>query len=66
MNVLDKIKRIFKKEPKERKITIFFDDEAWRMEFRDINGISYIKCFANNECIFEGRYGKLVNIITKQ
>lgn len=63
MNVLDKIKRRFKKEPK---ITIFFDDEAWRMEFRKINGFSNIKCFANNECIFEGCYGKLVNIINKQ
>ena len=63
--MLDKIKRRFKEIKEKPKVTIIFDDEAWRMEFRKINGISNIKCFANDECIFEGRYGELVNLIKK-
>ncbi len=45
--------------------TITFADNGYRIETRKTQeGVSDLSLFANDECIFKGKYGELVKIIT--
>ena len=46
-----------------QKATLTFDTYSWRIESCPINGKSNLKLFSNDELIFEGTYGELVNVV---
>lgn len=41
-----------------------FGDEKWRIESEPTkDNISYLKLYADDELVFEGRYGELIRLI---
>ena len=46
-----------------QKTTWTFGTYSWRIESCPINGKSNLKLFSNDELIFEGTYGELVNVV---
>lgn len=51
------------KEHRFQKATLTFGTYSWRIESCPINGKSNLKLFSNDELIFEGTYGELINVV---
>ena len=47
------------------KTTWRFGCDSWRIESEPIDGVSHLKLYANDGCIFEGKYRELVETVSK-
>ena len=45
-------------------LTLEFGNKEWRIETKNNQGLSELSLFADGKCIFKGRYGDLVKVIT--